>query len=58
MHLEEANLLENGCHRCNMRLKIGHGREEGHEERHNRERYVVFIPIKYSHFALEADEKK
>ena len=29
-------------------LKIGHG----HEERHKKENCVVFIPKKYSHFAL------
>ena len=29
-----------------MHLKIGHG----HEKRHRKESYVVFIPKKYSHF--------
>ena len=47
MNLQEVNLLENGRY-CNMRLKIGHGCEE----RHRKESYVVFIPKKYSHFAL------
>ena len=37
-----------GCYHCNMHLKIGHGREE----RNRKESYVVFIPKKYSHFAL------
>ena len=34
-------------------FKIGHG----HEERHRKESYVVFIPKKYSHFALAQLEK-
>ena len=37
----------------NMHFKIGHGREE----RHRKESYVVFIPKKYSHFALALWEK-
>ena len=38
-----------GCYLIyNMHLKIGHG----HEEKHKKESYVVFIPKKYSHFAL------
>ena len=36
-----------------MHLKIGHVREE----RHRKESYVVFIPKKYSHFALALWEK-
>ena len=41
-----------------MHLEIGHG----HEERHRKESYVVFIPKKYSHFAAvekntEVDEQ-
>ena len=54
MNLQEANLLENGCYHYNMHLKIGHVREE----RHRKESYVVFIPKKYSHFALALWEKK
>ena len=36
-----------------MHLKIGHG----HEGRHRKESYVVFIPKKYSHFALTRGKK-
>ena len=36
------------CYHCNTHLKVGHG----HEERHRKKSYVVFIPKKYSHFAL------
>ena len=39
--------------KINMHFKIGHGREE----RHRKESYVVFIPKKYSHFALALWEK-
>ena len=43
-----------GCYHCNMHLKIRYGREE----RHRKESYVVFIPKKYSHFALALWRKK
>ena len=48
VNLQEVNLLQNGCYHCIMHLKIGHG----HEERHRKESYVVFIPKKYSNVAL------
>ena len=36
-----------------MHLKINHA----HEERHRKESYIVFIPKKYSYFALALWEK-
>ena len=53
VNLQEANLLENGCHHCNMHLEIGHGCVE----RHRKESYAVFIPKKVLTFCSSPVEK-